>query len=141
MARRLTEEEKAQIIADAALLCNYREVARKHGVSDITVRRLCHDMEMSQIVAEKREKCIVSMQEFLATKTGEATDLISQIMAEISKPERIEKTSTKDLATIFGILVDKFAGLGQRDINDVIPITVTFKDHSIKGERNDKQNN
>ena len=53
MAKHLTDRQKKKIIADYAELGSYRAVARKHKVSDGTVKRICkRDPETTQNIAK-----------------------------------------------------------------------------------------
>lgn len=138
MARQLTKDEKAQIVADMAILGNKSEVARKWGISDTTVRNLIrNNSEYSEKVEQKKAECVQTMQEYLATKTSVATDIVTKILDELNKPERLEKASVKDIATVMGIIADKFGGLSQKESGAAIPINITFADHGAKND-NDK---
>lgn len=133
MAKRLTEEQKAQIIADAALNHNNSEVARKNGVAESTVRNLLRDnSDYANKCEQKKAECVQTMQEYLSTKTSVATDIVTKILTELSKPERLEKASVKDIATVMGIIADKFGGLAQKESGAAIPINITFADHGAK---------
>lgn len=53
VAKHLTDRQKKKIIADYAELWIYRAVARKHKVSDVTVKRICErDLETTQNIAK-----------------------------------------------------------------------------------------
>lgn len=53
VAKHLTDRQKKKIIADYAELWSYRAVARKHKVSDVTVKRICErDLETTQNIAK-----------------------------------------------------------------------------------------
>lgn len=57
VAARLTDKQKKEIIADYAETESYRATAKKFGVSDMTVKRLCEsDVELLQKVAQKKEQ-------------------------------------------------------------------------------------
>lgn len=57
MAKRLTDSQKQQIIADYIERGSYRDTARKHSISEGTVRRLIKiNPENTQIYAQKKRK-------------------------------------------------------------------------------------
>ena len=57
MAARLTDKQKKKIIADYVEIGSYNAVAKKHGVSDTTVKRIVStDFEMLEKVEQKKEE-------------------------------------------------------------------------------------
>ena len=69
MASRLTDEKKKKIIADYAETGSYRATAKKFGVSDMTVKRLCEsDVELLQKVAQKKEQNTAEILDYLESK-------------------------------------------------------------------------
>ena len=59
MAARLTDKQKKKIIADYVELGSYNAVARKHGVSNHTVKRIAlGEAETSKKVQHKKSKTL-----------------------------------------------------------------------------------
>ena len=57
MAKKLTDKERKQVIADYVATGNYCEAARRNGVSECTVRRLVkQDSETTKRIEQKNEK-------------------------------------------------------------------------------------
>lgn len=57
MAEKLTDEKRKMLIADYAESGSYKATAKRFGVSDNTVRRICqNEPEMSRKVAQKKQK-------------------------------------------------------------------------------------
>ena len=106
----LGDKKRKLIIAEYVRLQNYREVARVHGVSDVTVRRLvAKEPKVSQDVAQKQientEDTLAYMASQHETKKRIADKLLKAIEA---KAETVDMfTNVKDLTTAYGIIVDK----------------------------------
>lgn len=108
MAARLTDLQKKQIIADYSATGSYRTTAKHFGVSDQTVRRVCcNEPEMSQKVAQKKEENTADMLSFMESRKCKAQSVID-ICLDIL-PEKLEGASASQVATVMGIVTDKFA--------------------------------
>jgi hypothetical protein len=107
--KQLTYKDEQLIIADYAMLGSYNAVAEKWGISNHRVQR----------IVEKHPKAKETVQDIKNTITYDVNNFVKSIqptvkliiatyLAEIMKPEKIAKTSPKDLAIVMGILTDKF---------------------------------
>lgn len=111
MAARLTDKQKKKIIADYAELGSYTAVAKKNGVSKPTVRRIVTgNAEVTIKVTQKKEENTLSMISFMETKKKAAQEIVDQYLKALADPEKLERASTRDVATALGIVVDKFTG-------------------------------
>lgn len=109
VAARLTDEQKKKIIADYVESGSYRAVAKKYGVSDKTVKRICEeDSEMSQKVAQKKEENTADMLAYMESRKEQAKGIIDSYLEALADPEKLEKTPIQQIATAMGIVVDKF---------------------------------
>lgn len=110
MAKRLTDKEKKQIIAYYIECQNLRETARKFNVSPDTVKRLTKEKkDIEQNLSEKKEENTRNMlQEMDKTKNKRIKLLNKMIDKMEEKVENVDMfTNVKDLATAYGIIVDK----------------------------------
>lgn len=109
MAARLTDEQKKKIIADYAETGSYRATAKKFGVSDMTVKRLCEsDVELLQKVAQKKEQNTMDMLAYMDSRKEQAQVVIDDYLAALANPEKIASAKLSEIATALGIVVDKF---------------------------------
>lgn len=109
MASRLTDKQKKKIIADYAESGSYRATAKKFGVSDMTVKRLCKsDVELLQKVAQKKEQNTADMLAYMDSRKEQAKGIIDSYLEALADPEKLEKTPIQQIATAMGIVVDKF---------------------------------
>lgn len=109
---RLTDMQKKKIIADFVETNNYSETARLNNISETTVRRICKDdanNEITKKVEEKKEENTNSLLDMLSGTNSKRLQAMSKLINAIDeKAEKIDAfTNVKDLASAFGILVDK----------------------------------
>jgi len=118
MAKRLTDEEKKLIRADFVQCQNYKRVARKHGVSDYTVKKVVkEDPENLRKLEQKEIENTKSALEHMAGQHATKKRIADKLLAAIEKKsEDVDMfTNIKDLSTAYGIIVDKelkFAEIG-----------------------------
>lgn len=107
MAARLTDLQKKQIVADYSATGSYRTTAKHFGVSDQTVRRVCcSESEISQKVAQKKEQNTLDMLSFMESRKNKAQKVIDHCLDIL--PEKLEEASASQVATVMGIVTDKF---------------------------------
>ena len=110
MADRLTDLKKKQIIAYYVECQNYSETARKFNVSDKTVKRLTtKDENVTKKVEQKNEENTKSVLEAMEERKEKKIRILDKILdAMENKAENIDMfTNVKDLATAYGIILDK----------------------------------
>lgn len=110
MADRLTDLKKKQIIAYYVECQNYSETARKFNVSDKTVKRLTtKDENVTKKVEQKNEENTKSVLEAMEERKEKKIRILDKILDAIeNKTENIDMfTNVKDLATAYGIIMDK----------------------------------
>lgn len=109
MAKHLTDRQKKKMIADYAELGSYRAVARKHKVSDGTVKRICErDLETTQKIAQKKNENTADILAFMDGKKETVCDIISLYLEYLQDPQKLDKASVQSIATSLGIIIDKF---------------------------------
>lgn len=111
MAKHLTDKQKKRIIADYATMGTYASVARKHRISEQTVKRvIIADPKTEEKVGQKRAENTADILQYMERKKDTVNDIIALYLDELKKPERISKASVQSLAVALGIVIDKFTG-------------------------------
>lgn len=110
----LTDKEEKKIIADFVETNNYSETGRLNNVSDKTVKRVIDrqdDKEMVKKVEEKKKENTISTLEYMdkqhETKKRVLDKLLRGIELKADDIKNIDKMNIKDLATAYGIILDK----------------------------------
>ena len=107
--KQLTYQDEQMIIADYAMLGSYNAVAKKWDISTDRVIRIVdkHDKTRER-TQEIKNAVTYDVNNFVKSIQPTVKLIIATYLAEILKPEKIAKTSPKDLAIVMGILQDKF---------------------------------
>lgn len=110
MAKRLTDKEKKQIIAYYIECQNLRETARKFNVSPDTVKRLTvEEKDIGQNLSQKRQENTKSVLQEMDSKKQKKIELLNKLLEAMDKKlDNVDMfTNIKDLATAYGIIMDK----------------------------------
>lgn len=131
-AKKLSDKKIKNIIAERAEGASYNSLAKKYKISVNTVKKYCMtDPEFAQKCKQKKEENEKSVLDHMETKAEEVCGLLDALLVELSSPERIKESSTRDIATVFGILVDKFDRLHDRRKEEAdTNVTVTFAEEA-----------
>lgn len=112
MAARLTDRQKKKIIADYVEIGSYNAVAKKHGITHQTVKRVVmDDTEITQKAQQKKEENTKDMLAFMDSRKKEAQNVIDLYLSALNDPEKVKKAPIEKVATVLGIVVDKFTKL------------------------------
>lgn len=110
---RVTDEEKIQI-KEYYLEChNYTKVAKKFSRSDYTIRKIIaeFDGEIKEKLEQKKQECIETTLEHMEKQHDLKISVIDKLLKGIefkaNDLKKIDKMSIKDLATAYGIILDK----------------------------------
>lgn len=106
----ITDEKRKKIIADYVNIGSYKEVGRLNNVSDMTVRRIVlKEPDVLEKVALKKEENTQTTLEYMQTQHETKKRILDKLLKAIEiKAEDIDVfTSVKDLATAYGIILDK----------------------------------
>lgn len=115
MAKRLTDREKKQIIADYAELENYSAVAKANGVSDNTVRKIVSlNSEISEKIELKKEQNTADILEHMEQKRDKVCSIMDKYLDALLDDEKIAKATPAQLTTALGTLIDKFTVTASR---------------------------
>lgn len=110
---KLTDKQRKKIIADRANGASMRSLARKYHVSDTTIRRtLNNDPETVKKVAQKKAENTVAVLAHMDKKQSKVCDLIDLYLDALTRAEKLDRASVRDIATALGIVIDKFTSTG-----------------------------
>lgn len=107
---KLNDKQKKRIVADYYENQNFSLTARNNGVSLDTVRKLVmKDENYVQKLAQKKEENTLSTLEYMQTQHETKKRILDKILKGIEiKAEDVDMfTNIKDLATAYGIILDK----------------------------------
>lgn len=109
MAARLTDKQKALIVADYVELGSYNAVARKHGVSKDTVKRLVEkNSEIAQKAQLKKEQNQESILAYMEGKRDVVNEIIGKGLDALNNPTKLAVATPSQITTALGTLIDKF---------------------------------
>ena len=131
MAARLTDRQKKKIVADYLETESYNATAKINGVSKDTVKRVVLGCEgFAQKAQQKKRQNTLDMLAFM-----EAIDF--HLMA-LTDPKKISDAGLSQIATSFGIIVDKATkntASGNDSLNKLDGLLKEFRD-AVKSETN-----
>lgn len=109
MAKRLTDKQRKQIVADYVQCGNYSEVSRKHKVSATTVKNTILSDPANVVKCEqKKEQNTLDMLDYLDGKTEKVQLFIDKCIDEMIKDGRLESARLSEITTAMGTVIDKF---------------------------------
>lgn len=109
---KLTDKQKKKIIADYVETQNYCETARMNNVADMTVKRLIESNENKSVLEKVEQKKLENTQttlEYMEEQHQTKKEIIDNLLKAINeKSKNVDMfTNVRDLATAYGILIDK----------------------------------
>lgn len=108
---RLTDKQRKQIIADYVELGSYRGVAKKHGVTADTVRRaVLGDSATAQKTTQKKEENTADILAHMDAKKDTVNEIIDKALNVLNDEVKLSRSSPMQIATMLGIVIDKFTG-------------------------------
>ena len=117
----LTDRQKKAIITDRINGMTFRAIAKKYGISATSVQRIIRaDPETARKVTEKNEQNTQDMLDYLDVQKGKAQALLTAIIEALNDPEKLARANVRDLATAYGIIVDKFTLSKQKPEEDAL---------------------
>lgn len=106
MAPRITDAKRKRIVADYVELGSYNAVAKLHGVSDYSVKRIVlSEPDTKKKIEQKKEQNAMDIMEFLESRKEKTQLIIDQLLE--CMPDKIPKASLVQIVTAYGVLVDK----------------------------------
>lgn len=142
---KLTDKQKKKIIADYVENQNYCETARMNKVDESTVRRIIKNddnKEITKLAEQKKEENTQSTIEYMQTQHETKKRILDKILNAIeSKADNVDMfTNIKDLATAYGIILDKELKVLELKNKNVDKEEITKVDNLLK-EIKDNANN
>ena len=112
MAKPLTPRKRKQILADYTEEHNYEAVARKHGVSGSTVRKLVlksrESQEFTEMAERKKTEIETDILKHMEGQRDKVCMIIDKYLDALMDDEKIAAATTNQLTTAMGTLIDKF---------------------------------
>ena len=143
---KLTDKQKKKIIADYVDNGNYSETARMNNTTDVTVRRVVEEDKDNVLkkVEQKKEENTQDMLQYLDSKKENKKRVIDlcfkALEDKLASPDMF--TSIRDIAMVYGILVDKdlkYKELMNNRVKDDKLVKVEELLSKIESEANDNK--
>lgn len=142
MAARLTDKQKKLIVADYVEVGSYNAVAKRHGVSFDTVKRIVNnEPQIVRKTEQKKEENSADILAYMETKREKVAEIIGLYLDRLSDPELIQKSNASQLTTALGTLIDKFTMQGVRvagTTREDDPLTKALKEQARELENGDQ---
>ncbi len=124
MAKRLSEEEKLNIIAMVATGRSYRETAKQFGISLATVSAVCNSEQYkpNETEHEKRVRVQQDIIDKIEGEYGNMYVLLSKLLAQAGKDNAIESLNSVSALKAVGILIDKILAVRDFKTKNTSPI-------------------
>lgn len=108
---RLTDKQRRQIVADYAETKNYTAVAEKYGIARNTVKAIVNaNPETAKICRDKKEANTNDILAHMDSKKDTVNEIIDKALDVLNDQQKLAKTSPMQIATMLGIVIDKFTG-------------------------------
>lgn len=137
MAARLTDKQKKKIVSDYLETESYNATAKLNGVADTTVKRVVEDCrEFQQIAEQKKKQNTLDMLAFMDSRKKKMQEAIDMHLQALTDEEKIRSAGLAQIATSFGIIVDKATrntASGNDSLNKLDGLLKEFKD-AVKSE-------
>lgn len=119
--KKLTDRQKKQMIVDRTEGMTFRDIGKKYGVSDTSVRRVCNsNPEMSRMVADKKEQNTLDMLQYMDCQKPKIQSLLANIIEALNDPEKLKRANVRDLATAYGIIYDKITASAPKTNDELL---------------------
>lgn len=108
---RLNDKQRKQIVADYVELGSYAAVAKKHGVADTTVKRAVEqDNQTLRIADRKKDSNTADILAHMDAKKDTVNEIIDKALNVLNDEVKLSRSSPMQIATMLGIVIDKFTG-------------------------------
>ena len=109
MGARIGDRKRKKIILDRVEGMSYRAIASKYKVSEYAVRKIVkEDPDFAEKIAQEKARNARAMVDYLEDRRWQAQEIIGKMLSAMTDEEKLKDSSVRELATAFGILVDKF---------------------------------
>lgn len=107
--KKLTDKQIKKIVSERIEGASYNSLSKKYKISVNTVKKYClSDEEFAQKCKQKKEENTKSILAHMDEKKEVVCEIIDKYLKTLADPERLKKSSTREIATALGIVIDKF---------------------------------
>ena len=115
MAARLTDKQKAKIVADYVEMGSYNAVAKKHKVSRNTIKAVVEKSgEIATKCADKKDEITKSILDHMESKRDVVNEIITKGLDVLNTPGKMQSATPAQITTALGTLIDKFVPVDGR---------------------------
>ena len=108
---RLTDKQEKEILEAHANRVSNVELAKRYGVSETTIRRvLSRHPQTARIVEDKKQSNTNDILAHMDSKKDTVNEIIDKALEVLNDKHKLAKTSPMQIATMLGIVIDKFTG-------------------------------
>lgn len=112
--KRLSEKQKAKILADYVLLGSYNAAAKKNKCSPNTVKRLVMASPAEvQAGEDGKNACARDMLSYMEGQRDAVCSIIGMGLAALQSPKMMATATPNQITTAIGTLIDKWSMLEQ----------------------------
>lgn len=95
-----------------------RKLADKYGVSPSAIQKIItSNPDLKELCTEKKQQNTQDMLEYLDTRTQKAQHVLDLAFDALQDPTKYNKASVQSIATMMGIIIDKYAQLAELSKN------------------------
>ena len=139
MAARITDKQKKRIIADYIETGSYNRTAKINGVALNTVKNIVlANEDIAEMCNQKKEQNRLDMLAFMDSRKEKMQEAIDLHLAALTDPEKIKAGTLSQVATSFGIIVDKATKNTANDSDSMNKLDNLLKEfqNAVKSETN-----
>ena len=113
--KRLSEKEKAKILADYVLLGSYNAAGKKNKCSPNTVKRLVLGQPADvQAAQDGKNACARDILSYMEGQRDAVCSIIGKGLEALASPEMMKNATPNQITTAIGTLIDKWAMLEEK---------------------------
>ena len=107
--RRLTDNERAQVVAAYVELGNYSAVGRAFGISEGAVRKIVRNSpDSAKLYEQKKAERTADILAHMESRGQAVCGIIDLALDRLSDESKYNRASLQQIATMMGIVIDKF---------------------------------
>lgn len=116
---KFSDRKKKNIVKDYVECQNASAVARKHGCSEATVRRIVgKNPDVTKKVEEKKEENTRSILEHMRRQAGDICEVMDKLVDAMKRDDVIDRATVVQLATTLGIIIDKYGAQTEKETTE-----------------------
>ena len=109
MAKRLTERDKAKIVADYLECESYNAAAKMNGVACSTAQRVVAECkEIERKLKQKKDDDAQDILAYMESKRQTVCEIIEKGLNVLNDEEKLKEATPSQITTALGTLIDKF---------------------------------